>query len=77
MFPFSNFFILVFRKGLNRVAASTIDTSLDHSAKGGPGASDIATLLLRFLPTKDGVVMRRLLMTAVSTFMLDSYFSDF
>lgn len=52
------------RKGLNRVAASTIDTSLDHSAKGGPGASDIATLLLRFLPTKDGVVMRRLLMTA-------------
>ncbi|KAG5557400.1 hypothetical protein RHGRI_007600 [Rhododendron griersonianum] len=53
------------RKGLNRAVASTSDTSLDHSAKEGTGVFDVANLLLRFLPTKDGVVMRRLLMSAV------------
>ncbi|KAG5557401.1 hypothetical protein RHGRI_007600 [Rhododendron griersonianum] len=52
------------RKGLNRAVASTSDTSLDHSAKEGTGVFDVANLLLRFLPTKDGVVMRRLLMSA-------------
>ncbi|KAF7131931.1 hypothetical protein RHSIM_Rhsim09G0040800 [Rhododendron simsii] len=55
------------RKGLNRAVASTSDISLDHSAKEGTGVFDVGNLLLRFLPTKDGVVMRRLLMSAVST----------
>lgn len=54
--------------------ASTGDTSLDHSAKEGTGVFDVANLLLRFLPTKDGVVMRRLLMSAVSILKLESFF---
>ncbi|THG07462.1 hypothetical protein TEA_003470 [Camellia sinensis var. sinensis] len=52
------------RKALYRVVASNGETSLNYSANGGTRVFDIANLVLRFLPSKEGVVMRRLLMTA-------------
>ncbi|XP_057476620.1 uncharacterized protein LOC130764404 [Actinidia eriantha] len=52
------------RKGLHRAVASNVDTYLDYSANRGAGVFDIANLVLKFLPSKNGAVMRRLLMTA-------------
>ncbi|XAR52377.1 Cadmium-transporting ATPase [Bertholletia excelsa] len=52
------------RKGLHRFLTSNVETSLDHSSSGATGVFNIATLVLRLLQSKDGVVMRRLLMTA-------------
>uniref|UniRef100_A0A5B7BW00 Protein kinase domain-containing protein n=1 Tax=Davidia involucrata TaxID=16924 RepID=A0A5B7BW00_DAVIN len=51
------------RKGLHPVVASSSETSLDYSPKGSTGVFDIANFALRLLPSKDGVVLRRLLMT--------------
>ena len=56
------------------MVASNVDTYLDYSANRGAGVFDIANLVLKFLPSKNGAVMRRLLMTAVSAFMLGSLF---
>ncbi|KAF3969324.1 hypothetical protein CMV_006874 [Castanea mollissima] len=49
------------RKGLPKVIASNNETSLDYVPNR---EYDVANLLLRLLPSKDGVVLRRLLMTA-------------
>ncbi|KAG4397781.1 hypothetical protein GLYMA_10G212000v4 [Glycine max] len=51
------------RKAL-RLVASNSETSLDHSTSKATDTIDIAYLVLRLLPSKDGVAIRRLLMTA-------------
>ncbi|XP_071921435.1 uncharacterized protein [Coffea arabica] len=55
------------RKGLHLVAASKSETSCDPSSIGVSGELDVANLILRLLPSKDGYVLRRLLMTANGT----------
>ncbi|XP_022746300.1 uncharacterized protein LOC111296321 isoform X2 [Durio zibethinus] len=52
------------RKSLQRVVASSGETSLDKLANRTNGVFDIAYLLLRLLPSKEGMVLRRLIMTA-------------
>ncbi|XVE99333.1 hypothetical protein REPUB_Repub03eG0189500 [Reevesia pubescens] len=52
------------RKSLQWVASSSGETSLDNSPNRTNGVFDVAYLLLRLLPSKDGVVLRRLIMTA-------------
>lgn len=42
--------------------------SLAYSSDRAAGVFDVADLVLRILPSKDGIVLRRLLMTAVSAF---------
>ena len=54
--------------------ASSGETSIDNLPNRTNGVFDIAYLLLRLLPSKDGVVLRRLIMTAVSAIQLDSFF---
>ncbi|ONH91898.1 hypothetical protein PRUPE_8G142600 [Prunus persica] len=49
------------RKGL---IASKADSSLGYLPLRDSGAVDVANLVLRLLPSKEGVVLRRLLMTA-------------
>ncbi|KAF8395210.1 hypothetical protein HHK36_019153 [Tetracentron sinense] len=52
------------RKGLHRVIASNTETSPEYAPNERNGAFDVANLVLRLLLSKDGVVLRRLLMTA-------------
>lgn len=52
------------RKGLHSMAASNNEISLDHSSYGATSVFDVTNLVLRLLLSKDGVVLRRLLMTA-------------
>ncbi|KAA3481672.1 putative aarF domain-containing protein kinase chloroplastic isoform X1 [Gossypium australe] len=52
------------RKSLQLVEASSGETSLDNLPSRTDGVFDVAYLLLRLLPSKDGVVLRRLIMTA-------------
>lgn len=58
----------LYRKGLQSVLGSNSQESLVYSAKEVSGIVDVANLVVRLLPSKDGAVLRRLLMTAVSTF---------
>lgn len=58
--------IFVCRKGLNGSIASKLDASHDYFPTTDNGEIDVANLVLKLLPSKDGVVLRRLLMTAVS-----------
>lgn len=46
------------------MGASNSETSPNYSPMGANNVFDVANLVLRLLPSKDGVVMRRLLMTA-------------
>jgi aarF domain-containing kinase len=50
------------------VIASTSETSLDYAPNSATSVFDVANLIMRLLPSKDGVVLRRLLMTAVSAY---------
>ncbi|BBH09684.1 Protein kinase superfamily protein [Prunus dulcis] len=52
------------RKGLHGMMASKADSSLGYLPLRDSGAVDVANLVLRLLPSKEGVVLRRLLMTA-------------
>ncbi|XP_031105219.1 uncharacterized protein LOC116010097 [Ipomoea triloba] len=52
------------RKGLQSVLGSNSQESLVYSAKEVSGTVDVANLVVRLLPSKDGAVLRRLLMTA-------------
>ncbi|KAJ0100924.1 hypothetical protein Patl1_06133 [Pistacia atlantica] len=52
-----------FQKALQQVVASNDETSLDYLPNRA-GVSDVANLVLKLLPSKDGVVLRRLIMTA-------------
>ena len=65
-------FLPLSRKGLHLVAASKSETSCDPSSIGVSGELDVANLILRLLPSKDGYVLRRLLMTAVSIVQLQA-----
>lgn len=60
----------LFRKGLHSVAPSSSQTSSGPSSNGVAGVYDVANLILRILPSEDGVVLRKLIMTAVSAFIL-------
>ncbi|OVA18099.1 Protein kinase domain [Macleaya cordata] len=51
------------RNGLQRVTASKSDTPTEYTPNGRRGVLDLANLVLRLLPSKDGAVLRRLLMT--------------
>ncbi|KAI4351279.1 hypothetical protein L6164_005655 [Bauhinia variegata] len=51
------------RKALQAVASSS-ESSLDPVPNKDTGVFDVAYLVLKLLPSKDGVVLRRLLMTA-------------
>ncbi|TQD97343.1 hypothetical protein C1H46_017045 [Malus baccata] len=52
------------RKGLHEIIAPEVDTSVSYLPSRDGGAVDVANFVLRILPSKDGVVLRRLLMTA-------------
>lgn len=52
---------------LTTVNSATSDGYLLNKANGG--AINVANLVLKLLPSKEGVVLRRLLMTAVSAFL--------
>lgn len=65
------------RKSMQGVIASNDDTSPDIIANRTTGVFDVANLVLRLLPSKQGTVLRRLLMTAVSASELDLFVSAF
>ena len=69
--------IFVFRKSLQQLVVPNGEASLNCSPGGVNGAVDVANLVLRLLPSKDGVVLRRLLMTAVSASELGLSFLKF
>ncbi|KAJ6432842.1 hypothetical protein OIU84_019967 [Salix udensis] len=52
------------RKTFNRVIASKNESSLDYLPNRFSGVFDTAYLVLRLLPSRDGIVLRKLLMTA-------------
>ncbi|OWM70178.1 hypothetical protein CDL15_Pgr026028 [Punica granatum] len=52
------------RKTLQGLVASNAEASVDLVPKSSTGAVNMANLVLRLLPSKDGVILRRLLMTA-------------
>ncbi|KAJ7975079.1 Protein kinase superfamily protein [Quillaja saponaria] len=52
------------RKGLPRRIASNNEIPVDALTNKATGVFDVASLVLRLLPSKDGAVLRRLLMTA-------------
>lgn len=60
------FLIFICRKGLNGSLASKLNTAHDYLPIRDNGEIDVAKLVLKLLPSKEGVVLRRLLMTAVS-----------
>jgi len=53
-----------------RLIASNSEKPLDHLSNKAIDTVDVAYLVLRLLPSKDGVAIRRLLMTAVSSYKL-------
>ncbi|KAG7992925.1 hypothetical protein I3843_02G152000 [Carya illinoinensis] len=52
------------RKGLTKLITSDGETSFGYVPNRANADFDVANLILRLLPSKDGVVLRRLLMTA-------------
>ncbi|XP_048325890.2 uncharacterized protein LOC107413651 [Ziziphus jujuba] len=52
------------RKGLLQLTAPKGENSIDYLTNGTSGVYDVANLILRLLLSQDGVVLRRLLMTA-------------
>lgn len=65
---YMNKYLYFCRKAFNRVIASKNESSLDYLPKRASGVFDTAHLVLRLLPSRDGIVLRKLLMTAVSEF---------
>lgn len=63
----------MYRKGLQQVIAPKTETTLDY-LPNRVGVFDAANLVLRLLRTNNGVVLRRLLMTAVSAFKLNLFY---
>ncbi|XP_049392006.1 uncharacterized protein LOC125856490 [Solanum stenotomum] len=49
--------------------------SLAYSSDGASGVFDVANLVLRILPSKDGIVLRRLLMTADGASLVRAFIS--
>lgn len=60
------FMSLLCRKGLHRTIASKNEASIENLPTSSNNVFDLANLVLRLLRSNDGVVLRRLLMTAVS-----------
>lgn len=56
---------------MTKLIASDGETSFGYVSNRANADFDVANLILKFLPSKDGVVLRRLLVTAVSTYDLD------
>lgn len=56
---------------MQQLVAPNGEAPLNYSPGGVNGTVDVANLVLRLLPSKDGVVLRRLLMTAVSASEMD------
>ncbi|GKU91734.1 hypothetical protein SLEP1_g5561 [Rubroshorea leprosula] len=52
------------RKSLQKLVGSSFETSTVYATDRTNGVFDVAYLMLKLLPSKDGVVLRRLLMTA-------------
>ncbi|KAL2549512.1 Protein kinase superfamily protein [Forsythia ovata] len=52
------------RKGLRSLTPSSAQASFDQSANAVPQGVDVANLVLKLLPSENGAVLRRLLMTA-------------
>ncbi|KAK4356035.1 hypothetical protein RND71_025006 [Anisodus tanguticus] len=60
---------------LNSIMAPNPQASLAYSSDGAAGVFDVANLVLRILPSKDGIVLRRLLMTADGTSLVRAFIS--
>ncbi|KAK4778322.1 hypothetical protein SAY87_018509 [Trapa incisa] len=63
------------RKTLQGLVASNTGASLDLATKRSTGVVDMANLVMRLLPSKEGVVLRRLLMTADGTSLVGAMVS--
>lgn len=63
------------RKAL-QLAASNSETSSSHLPNKATGTFDIAYLILRLLPSKDGAALRRLLMTADGASLIRAMVSE-
>lgn len=62
------------RKVLSTETAIKHESSLDYlTNRSSSGVFDVAHLVLMLLPSRDGVVLRKLLMTAVSDFKLNLF----
>lgn len=68
-----NKYLYFCRKAFNRVIASKNESSLDYLPNRSSGVFDTAHLVLRLLPSRDGIVLRKLLMTAVSEFEPETF----
>jgi hypothetical protein len=68
---FGSYFVC--RKGLPKVIASNSENSRDYVPNKANGVYDVANLVFSLLPSKDGAVLRRLLMTAVSAYVLEPF----
>ncbi|KAL3650029.1 hypothetical protein CASFOL_006432 [Castilleja foliolosa] len=64
------------RKGLQSLVPLNIRTSLNQSANGVAPIVDFANLALKILPSKNGLVLRRLLMTADGASLVRSFISN-
>ncbi|KAJ8544177.1 hypothetical protein K7X08_035707 [Anisodus acutangulus] len=60
---------------LNSIMAPNPQASLAYTSDGAAGVFDVANLVLRILPSKDGIVLRRLLMTADGTSLVRAFIS--
>ncbi|XP_030488656.2 uncharacterized protein LOC115705459 [Cannabis sativa] len=63
------------RKGLSRIIKTNSETSLDHVSNRSNNVYDLANLVLKILPSKDGAVLRRLLMTANGASLIQAVIS--
>ncbi|MCE3216081.1 hypothetical protein HAX54_004748 [Datura stramonium] len=61
---------------LNSIKATNPQASLAYSSNGATGVFDVANLVLRILPSKDGIVLRRLLMTADGASLVRAFVSE-
>ncbi|XP_070031194.1 uncharacterized protein [Nicotiana tomentosiformis] len=60
---------------LNSIVAPNPQASLAYSSDRAAGVFDVADLVLRILPSKDGIVLRRLLMTADEASLVRAFIS--
>ncbi|CAN4112874.1 unnamed protein product [Withania somnifera] len=60
---------------LNSIMVPNAQASFAYSSDGAGGVFDVANLVLRILPSKDGIVLRRLLMTADGASLVRAFIS--
>lgn len=61
---------------LNSIMVPNGQASLAYSSDGAAGVFDVANLVLRILPSKDGIVLRRLLMMADGASLVRAFISE-